>query len=108
MCWGSLEGAGLGVEGQWELEPADVGGEDEAEGAVGAAGGADGLEVGPVQLEVDLLLALVLDQPRQRLWGLRQQVVPGSLQVLVWKISLHMLMYQNKLLVHVADHVVFL
>ena len=80
---GSLEGAGLGVEGQGELEPADVGGDDEAEWAVGAAGCADGLEVGPVQLEVDLLLALVLDQPRQRLRGLRQQVVPGSLQVLV-------------------------
>ena len=84
MCGGSLEGAGLGVEGQGELEPADVGGEDEAEGAaVGAAGGADGLEVGPVQLEVDLLLALVLDQSRQRLRGLRQLVVAGSLQVLV-------------------------
>ena len=81
-CVGFLEGAGLGVEGQGELQLADVGGDDEAEGAVGA-GGADGLEVGPVQLEVDLLLALVLDQPRQRLRGLRQQVVPGSLQVLV-------------------------
>ena len=77
---GDLEGPRLGVEGQRELDLAHVGGHDEAERAVGRAA-ADALEVGPVQLQVDLLLALVLDQLGEGLKGLGQQVVAG--QVLV-------------------------
>ena len=81
---GDLEGARLGVEGQRQLDLSHVGGHDEAERAVaGRVGGSVASEVGPLQLQVDLLLALVLDQLRQRLRGLRQQVVAG--QVLVCK-----------------------
>ena len=59
---GDLEGARLGVEGKRELDLTHVGGHDEPEGAVRVVG--DAPQVGPLQLQVDLLLALVLDQFR--------------------------------------------
>ena len=72
---GDLEGARLGVEGQRQLDLSHVGGHDEAAVRVGVP------QVGPLQLQVDLLLALVLDQLREGLARLGQQVVSGQILV---------------------------